>query len=227
MLPPTVPLKSSMPRATPYSVMEVPRMGMSAGGGLGCLQGGGAVGHDQVYAGRDEAVADGGAGRGIVLGVLQVKSDGVAQLLGQRILEALGGGVQRLVLHQLADADGIALGRGGGAVCGRRGRCRRSGGGRSRRGGRRRTAAGCQDAGSGRSCGNSQKRTTGNLTHSLYSPLLCICPGDRTPGRCGRACGPPRRFTRVKCFMIVKYSTLWGRIQDVTLHFIHLKCHDY
>ena len=29
-LPPTVPLKSSMPRATPYSVMEVPRMGMSA-----------------------------------------------------------------------------------------------------------------------------------------------------------------------------------------------------
>src|SRR5699024_4332542 len=55
------------------------------GGGLGRLQGGGAVGHDQVHAGRDEAVADGGAGRGIVLGVLQVKSDGVAQLLGQRI----------------------------------------------------------------------------------------------------------------------------------------------
>ncbi len=28
-LPPTVPEKSSMPRATPYSVMEVPRTGIS------------------------------------------------------------------------------------------------------------------------------------------------------------------------------------------------------
>ena len=85
-----------------------------AGGRHGGLQRGRGVGHDQVHAVGHEGVDDGRTGVGIAGGVLHVKADGVAQLLGQRVLEALGGGVQRLVLHQLADAHGVGLlGNGG------------------------------------------------------------------------------------------------------------------
>ena len=71
-LPPTVPSKSVRPRATPYSVTEV-QNGDAVGGSLCSLQGGGSVCHDQVNACGNKAVGDGGAGCGIVLGVLEVE----------------------------------------------------------------------------------------------------------------------------------------------------------
>ena len=99
------------------------------GGSLcGSLQGRGGVCQNQVNVVGNKAVYDGGAVGGIARGVLLVKLDGVAQLGGQGVLEALRGGVQCHVLHQLADADGVGLGSS--AVC------RRSSGrgSRSRRG---------------------------------------------------------------------------------------------
>ena len=57
----------------------------------------------------NEAVADGAAGRDIVCGVLLNKLDLVAELLLQSILKALGRRIERLVLHQLAYADGVGI----------------------------------------------------------------------------------------------------------------------
>ena len=59
--------------------------------------------------------------------------DLVAESFGQRILEALRGGVERDVLHELADADGINFafrrgGRGSGLFGGRSSRCASAGG---------------------------------------------------------------------------------------------------
>ena len=67
--------------------------------------------------------------------------DLVAESFGQRILEALRGGVERDVLHELADADGINFafrrggrgsglfgGRGSGLFGGRGRRCASAGG---------------------------------------------------------------------------------------------------
>src|SRR5699024_10965254 len=74
----------------------------------------------------NKAVDDGGAGVGIALGVLFVESDAIlTEGLHQSILEALGGGVQRLVGLLLTDTDGISTGRGalrrrGGRRCFRR-----------------------------------------------------------------------------------------------------------
>ena len=42
----------------------------------------------------------------------------VAQLLGQSVLKALGSGIQRLVLNQLADADEIGVAVSGSGFCG-------------------------------------------------------------------------------------------------------------
>ena len=71
------------------------------------------------YAVGDEAVDDGRAVGAVTGGVLVVKLDGVAQLFGQSVLEALVGGVQSFMLNQLADADLVSL-----AVTGRGGRAR-------------------------------------------------------------------------------------------------------
>ena len=75
------------------------------------LQSGGGVGHDQVHAGGNEAVGDGGAGSGVALCVLEVELHVVAELCGQSVLKALRCSVQSGVLHQLADADGVACRR--------------------------------------------------------------------------------------------------------------------
>ena len=124
----------------------------NVGGSLGSsLQRGGGVGQDQIDASGDKAADDGGAVGGIAGSVLLVKLDvALAQLLGQSVLEALGGGVQRLVLDQLADADGIDLvvgAFGGGSFFALRGgRC---GGGISSSGAGCSAAASCQTHGHG------------------------------------------------------------------------------
>ena len=90
------------------------------GAGLGGLEGGGAVGHDQVHPGGDEPVDDGSGVGGLAGGVVQLKlhaAAGGGDQLGELVLEPLGGLVQGGVLHLLADAHGIAAG-GGGAVAG-------------------------------------------------------------------------------------------------------------
>ena len=86
MLPPTVPEKSVRPRATPYSVTEV-QNGDLIGGRLCSLQSGGGVCHDEVNAGGNEAVGDGGAGSGVTLCVLEVELHVVAELCGQSVLK--------------------------------------------------------------------------------------------------------------------------------------------
>ena len=80
-----------------------------ARGSHGGLESGRGVGHDQVHAAGDKVVYDGGAGVGVAGGVLHVKGYFVAQFFLQRVLEALGGGVQRHVLHQLTDADAVGV----------------------------------------------------------------------------------------------------------------------
>ncbi len=90
-------------------------MGMLVGGSLCSLQGGGGVCHDQVHAGGNKAVGDGGAGSGIALCVLEVELHVVAELCGQSVLKALRCSVQSGVLHQLADADGVAFAVGSGS----------------------------------------------------------------------------------------------------------------
>src|SRR5699024_10861898 len=75
-----------------------------------------------------------------------------------------------------------------------------------------------------------QKQTGTNDGKSyayLYSPLHLQVPRGQDPRQAGRAAGPSRRFTRVKRFMIVKYSTLWERIQDASRDFIRLKYRRY
>ena len=87
MLPPTVPLKFSISRAVPYSVIEVPRMGMlSAAPGY-------------------EAVDDGRAYRGIAGGVLDIDDGVVSQTGLHSFLEALGRGVESGMLYELAYSD--------------------------------------------------------------------------------------------------------------------------
>ena len=54
---------------------------------------------------RRETVDNRGAGIGIALCVLLIKGNGIAELIGQGILEALGRCVKRYVLHELADTD--------------------------------------------------------------------------------------------------------------------------
>ena len=91
--------------------------------GHGRLQRSGGVGQNQVHISGHKGIDDSGAGVGITCGVLHIKGDRVAQLLGQRVNKALGGGIQGLVGHLLADAHrvgGGALG-GGAAVRGRGG----------------------------------------------------------------------------------------------------------
>lgn len=121
ILVPTRPSKSSIPSATPYSVTEVPRTGMVLVPACAACRAG-----VQVNIIRNKAIDDGAAGVGIALGVLFLKGDGIAELLGQGILKPLGCSVQSNVLHQLADADlvGLAVSSGGigsgGGFCGRR-----------------------------------------------------------------------------------------------------------
>ena len=90
---------------------------IAGGGGRGGQRGSG-VGHDQIHAVRHEAVDDGGAVDGIAGGVLFHDLHLTGQRLVQRVDKALGGGIQRIVLHQLADADGILGVVAAGAVSG-------------------------------------------------------------------------------------------------------------
>ena len=78
-------------------------------GGRG-LQRGGGVRHDEVHALGDKAVDDGGAVVGIAGGVLLSNSTWPGERLVQRVNKALRRGVQRGVLHELADADGVGRG---------------------------------------------------------------------------------------------------------------------
>ncbi len=66
-------------------------------------------GHDEVHALGDEPVDDGRAVGLFAAGVALLVGHGVAKYLGQRVLEALGRGVERDVGHLLADADNIGL----------------------------------------------------------------------------------------------------------------------
>ena len=76
-------------------------------GGDGSGQGRSGVRHDEVDALGDKAVDDGGAAVGIAGGVLLLNLDLTGQRLVQRVNKALRRGVKRLVLHELADADGV------------------------------------------------------------------------------------------------------------------------
>ena len=79
-------------------------------GGGRSLQRAGRVGKDQIHAAGHEAVADGGAGGRVAGGVLLVEGDVLgAERVGDRVAEALGGRIERVVLHELADADGVVL----------------------------------------------------------------------------------------------------------------------
>ena len=81
------------------------------GGVIGRLQRRCGVGYDQVDLLRHEGVDDGGADVLVVGGVLHVNGHVLlAQLVLHRVDEALGSGVQCVVGHQLAHADGILLG---------------------------------------------------------------------------------------------------------------------
>ena len=83
--------------------------GNGAGGGGGSLEGRRSVGHDQVNLVGNESVNDGGAVVRIAGGILFNYLHLVAQGFLQGIGEALGGGVQSLVLHQLHHAYLIGL----------------------------------------------------------------------------------------------------------------------
>ncbi len=81
-------------------------MGMVSGAATAACSGGGGVGQNQVHAVRDKAVDDGGA---VWRNRRRRSAPQIGrcrrELLGQRILKALRGSVQRDVLHELADAD--------------------------------------------------------------------------------------------------------------------------
>ena len=106
------------------------------GGRRGGLEGIGGVGQDQVHIFGDEAVHDGAAVGVLAAGVLLLEGDRVAQRLGDRVLEALGGGVQRVVGHLLADADHIGLFTAGAVAAGLIGRAAGAARQRRRHGGR-------------------------------------------------------------------------------------------
>ena len=67
------------------------------------------VRHNQVNIRRHKAIGNHGAGSGIARSVLLIKNNLVAKLLRQRVTETLGRRVQRLMLHQLQNADVIRL----------------------------------------------------------------------------------------------------------------------
>ncbi len=73
------------------------------------LQGRRSIGHNQVNTGRNEAVRNGSTGSRIAGGILLIKNNPIAQLFGQRIPEALGGGIQCGVLYQLNNAYRVGL----------------------------------------------------------------------------------------------------------------------
>ena len=81
--------------------------GNVARGGSGGGQRAGGVRHDEVNAVGNEAVDDGGAVDVVAGSVLVLEFDLAGQRLIQRVDEALGGSVECLVLHELADADGV------------------------------------------------------------------------------------------------------------------------
>ena len=67
------------------------------------------VRHNQVNIRRHKAIGNHGAGSRIARSVLLIKNNLVAKLLRQRVTETLGRRVQRLMLHQLQNADVIRL----------------------------------------------------------------------------------------------------------------------
>ena len=69
------------------------------------LQGSSGVGHDQIHLVVDELGSDGSAVGGLVLSILVVEFDAVfSQQVNERLLEALGRRIQRLMLQLLKDA---------------------------------------------------------------------------------------------------------------------------
>lgn len=89
-------------------------------GGDGSGQGRSGVRHDEVDALGDKAVDDSAAVDGIAGGILHVDGHGVAERFFQCVNEALRCGIERLMLHELADADGVGLSALGGCVGGGR-----------------------------------------------------------------------------------------------------------
>ena len=73
------------------------------------LQSGRSIGHNQINAGRNEAVGNGCAGSRVAGCILFIKNNPIAQLFGQRIPEALGSGIQCGVLYQLNNTDRVGL----------------------------------------------------------------------------------------------------------------------
>ena len=98
--------------------------GNGVGGRGGGLQGRSSVGHDQIHLLGDKLIADGAAVGAVAGGVLLDEGDLVAELFGDGVTEALGGGVKCHMLDKLADTDDI------GAVLGGSGAVGRGGGGR-------------------------------------------------------------------------------------------------
>ena len=78
-------------------------------GGDGSGQGWSGVRHDEVDALGDKAVDDSAAVDGIARGILHIDGHGVAERFFQCVDEALRCGIERLMLHELADTDGVGL----------------------------------------------------------------------------------------------------------------------
>ena len=166
--------------------------------------------HDEVNAGGNEAVGDGGAGSGVTLCVLEVELHVVAELCGQSVLKALCCSVQSGVLHQLADADGVGVaGSGSGAGCGRR--CHR----RSSREDAEeppqavRAAAAPQTAAAAR----NERRV---ILRIMITPSFFHIRGSRTPRRKAFEC-PAEGL----CFTLVKYITIFVRCNAVSVLIIY------
>ena len=136
----------------------------------GSGQSGGGVCHDEIHIGGHKAVDDGGAVDAFAGGVLLVKLHGIAQSLCQSVLKALGSGIQSGMLHQLADANGICLGRlgfSGGRSRGFRGSCGLSRSGGSGGGS---TCAGCH-CNQQRGCQQQSKC----FLHFIFFPSFFQC----------------------------------------------------
>ena len=144
--------------------------GNVGGGGGGSLQRGGGVGQDQIHIVGHEAVDDGGAVGGIAGGVLLIKGHLRRPAVSVRAsLKPWVAGVQSVVLHQLADADGVGLG-GLGISSGSLGHGFRYSGGGSRGlgGGRSRTGAGRQ-----RGSHHSSQKHCKYFFHFHFLPFVC------------------------------------------------------
>jgi hypothetical protein len=125
----------------------------------------------------DEGLRDGGGGRHLAVGVLLRELDGLAldvPGVGEGLLEARDGRVERRRLHELADADLDRVGTGAGVAAVRRAgaQCERSGCGQADEGERLAAEAGDCHGVSSLECGDA---SGGNAPRKMMD---LAAPGD-------------------------------------------------